>query len=125
MTPYYNFYRANTPLPLGYKRELTLSLLLDEVSRFLRIPLINIKGPSRERELVEARHIFYWLSWNLTDQTLKNMGKETGNRDHSTAISGRNSIEDLLTNDKRIVQIVQYLNRHLSIRYITKERVIH
>ena len=51
-----------------------------------------IKSDRRMPELVEARHVFYWLLYRSTDLSYPVIGKRM-KRDHSTVIHGVKRIE--------------------------------
>lgn len=51
---------------------------------------------SRERELADCRHMFFFMARNYTNinYTLKSIGQFTGGRDHTTVLHGVNTIYD-------------------------------
>lgn len=64
----------------------------------LRVEKKALIGRGRPRELVEARHIAFYLMRKLTGLTLTQIG-EIFNRDHSTVIYGIETCEDLMEVD--------------------------
>ena len=64
---------------------------------------------TRKREIVQARHIAWYMMWKHCHYTmsLKEMGQQFGNSyDHSTCIHGRDTIMNLLDVDRVVFDIV-------------------
>lgn len=59
-----------------------------------------LKGKSRKREIVEARHVAMYLLTRYTPMSLKRIGMHFGNRDHSTVIHARRTVRDLSDTNK-------------------------
>jgi len=59
------------------------------------ITIDEMKGKNRKREIVTARHLFFYFVRRMTQSTWASMGEYLGN-DHTTAIHGENKIQDLL-----------------------------
>lgn len=80
------------------RRELTPENILNYVAKRYGIVRDDILGKKRTSELVYARHIAIYLTCELTDLSLKKVGKQF-NRDHATIISAKNSVVTRMKND--------------------------
>lgn len=98
---------------LGFKKEAKDSIkrnvtidkdeigsLIKKVSNFFEVDIEDLKGVVRKRELVEVRQIIMYVLINHSKLTLKRIGM-LFNRDHSTVLYSRNTVDDMLTSDKK------------------------
>lgn len=88
----------------------------------------EIKAGCRERELVIARHLFFYFAKKLTPYSLKSVGAMLGGRDHTTVIHGINKIEKgLAINDWAIVgwyKKIEVMLKQTIAFPITKPKII-
>ena len=77
----------------------TLENILKEVSEFYRIPVETLRGSGRSKNLAHARQIAIYLTRDLTNLSLKEIGVGLGGRDHSTILYAHNKISDLIKKD--------------------------
>ena len=80
------------------RRELIPENILNYVAKRYGIVRDDILSKKRTSELVYARHIAIYLTCELTDLSLKKVGKQF-NRDHATIISAKNSVVTRMKND--------------------------
>ena len=73
-----------------------LSFILQEVSERTGISVEEIKGRSRKREIVMARHAFCYIARKGGMFTFKQIGNYIG-RDHSTAFNSIDFVTDQLS----------------------------
>lgn len=73
-----------------------LSFILQEVSERTGISVADIKGRSRKREIVTARHAYCYIARKATRASLSQISRELG-RDHSTAINSIDFVTDQLS----------------------------
>jgi len=69
-----------------------------------------MKGKSRKREIVEARHLAMYMEKKYTKSSLKSIGLKYGGRDHSTVIHSCNNITNLLFTEDHIKKWVERLD---------------
>ncbi len=62
--------------------------ILKAVCKHFHLPLNQITGPSRARDITYARHIAMYLLRHSSQRSLAEIGQLLGNRDHSTVFSG-------------------------------------
>lgn len=60
-----------------------------------------IKGRSRKREIVESRQLCAYFIRHYTNDSLLQIGMETGNRDHSTVLNDIKKVNDYLFTDRK------------------------
>jgi chromosomal replication initiation ATPase DnaA len=99
---------------------MTLEELAIQVSRITQIPLDLMKAKTRKREIVVGRQLFYYISRKMIaikpNWTLKKIGQTMGGRDHSTVISGCDTIQDLIeTKDKNNYHTIKYVLSNFNI----------
>ncbi len=78
----------------------TLGKILKEVSEFYGIPVESIKSGGRSKNLAHSRQITIYLTRELTNLSLKEIGDNLGGRDHSTILYAYNKIHDFIKKDK-------------------------
>jgi len=110
-------------VPLSYltapgrpaKRNLSLHKFYHHIMNYFNIyDETLIKSPSRERELVTARHIFCWFAWHYTDCTLNKIGQFI-NRDHSTVTVSIQRINDYTETNDPINNDIEMITKDINI----------
>ncbi len=71
----------------------TIDKIFNTVSATLDVPVTEIKGRRRTKEVAAARHACTYLLKKLTDLSISDIGRALG-RDHSTVLSSIKNIED-------------------------------
>ena len=69
---------------------------------------------SRQREVLQARQMFIYLSKNLTDRSLVDIGNCMGHRSHTTILHALNTIKQQLKYDKVLKHELQLLEYELK-----------
>lgn len=95
--------------PQASQRKISADSILYETANYFEIPADDIIGRSRTREIVNARHVAMYLTRELTDFSLPEIGKRFGNRDHSTVKHAYDRILDLIDSNKELFQDIQRL----------------
>lgn len=73
-----------------------------EVGNFYGVSLKELKGAKRVQHIVYARQVAMYLARELTDNSLPKIGKEFGNRDHTTVMHAYNKIKTMLAEDDNL-----------------------
>lgn len=73
-----------------------------EVGNFYGVSLKELKGAKRVQHIVHARQVAMYLARELTDNSLPKIGKEFGNRDHTTVMHAYNKIKTMLAEDDNL-----------------------
>lgn len=88
---------------------------LQAVSDVTGIPKDLIVGQNRKREIVLARHIYFYVSKKFNPlKTWCEIGVSCGNRDHATVIHGYRNIDNATQlQDDVSIQVQEYLSKLL------------
>lgn len=81
---------------------ISIEAIQSEVGNFYGVNVKEIKGAKRVQNIVHARQIAMYLAREMTDNSLPKIGKEFGNRDHTTVMHAYNKIKSLLTEDDNL-----------------------
>jgi chromosomal replication initiator protein len=85
----------------GRPRQITPQLIIDATSVAFGFDPIELTGPKRQRPLVRARQVGMYLFRELTDYSYPAIGREFGDRDHTTVIHAVDKISTLMKEDRR------------------------
>lgn len=77
------------PVPHG---EITLADIIRACSCVYQVPVLHIKSPRRNANIVLPRQIFYYFAKLMTKQSLPAIGRFCGGRDHTTVLYGADKI---------------------------------
>jgi chromosomal replication initiator protein len=84
----------------------------NEVSNFYGVSVKELKASKRVQHIVHARQVAMYLARELTDNSLPKIGKEFGNRDHTTVMHAYNKIKSLLLVDDNLeIEITAIKNK--------------
>jgi len=101
---------------LGYLRSgpVMPSDILEAVSEHYEVRPDDVRSGKRHAGLVQARHVGMYLAKHLTAQSLSDIGRFFGNRNHATVLHGCNKISEWLKRDERLQHDVQMLKQVLG-----------
>ncbi len=85
-------------------------IILKVVSQELKVPIEDLKGSSRRREISTARQIGMYLMRQHTDLSLPRIGEEFGGKDHTTVMYSCEKIAKQIDKDQQVRQIVSQLS---------------
>ena len=74
--------------------------IIDTISSYYGLSSLEIQGASRKRPLVEARQVAMYVFRELTSLSFPAIGKEFGNRDHTTVMHAVNKVEAKMGEDR-------------------------
>ncbi len=80
-------------------KEVTIDNIKKMVADHFRLPLDKLHAKTRKREVVVARQLSMYLAKNHTNNSLKSIGQNFGNRDHSTVIYSLQAVKDMMDTD--------------------------
>jgi hypothetical protein len=93
-----NPYLDTSPRPLPMREdiaELTVSVCK---ALGVIVPLTAVIGKCRQKSLVEVRHLSMWLARRCRGLSFPEIGRNFGNRDHTTAMSAVRKMDSLVQN---------------------------
>lgn len=70
--------------------------ILSVCAFYFDVPIDEIKGTKRERQIVKARYASSYLTWLFTNLSLNAIGTALGGKDHTTVIKSIKSVKDSL-----------------------------
>ena len=74
----------------------------------------DLVGQKRSQDIAEARHVAIWLSRNLCDLTLGDIGKNFGGRSHATVKHSIKVVDDWQRENKQLYDRVFHLQRDIT-----------
>ncbi len=92
---------AEQKWPSGQRR-VTVEQIQEAVERNYGIDHESLVGSKRNKELMEPRHVAIWLTRELTDNTLADIGKHFGGRTHATVKHSIGVIEEGMKDDRTL-----------------------
>jgi chromosomal replication initiator protein len=96
------------------KVNITIENITSLVCDSLKIDENKIRDKTRKKEIVFARQIAMFLSKELTKSSLKTIGLHFGGRDHSTVIHACSAIEESLSKDAYIKELIDNLRNKIK-----------
>jgi chromosomal replication initiator protein len=80
----------------GQRPRLMIHHIKEEVAGRFNLKRQALEGSSRKKEITQARHIAIYLSRELTDHSFPAIGREFGNRDHTTVMHSYVRVQSML-----------------------------
>ncbi len=94
--------------------EVTPRRIQEIVAQYYNLRIEDILSPQRSRNKSNPRHIAMYLSRQLTDLSLPQLGECFGGRDHSTVKHGIDKIESMLNTDKNLQNVLFELENRIK-----------
>lgn len=98
------------------KVNVTIETITNIVCEILNVAENKIRDKTRKKEIVMARQIAMYLSKEMTKSSLKTIGLHFGGRDHSTVIHACSTIEDYMSKDPSLKDIVNNVRAQIELR---------
>ncbi|MEK6714457.1 MAG: chromosomal replication initiator protein DnaA [Candidatus Omnitrophota bacterium] len=96
------------------KKTITIELIQRSVAEFFNLTAGELKNKRRNKLLVSARQIAMYLTRELTNHSLPDIGEAFGGKDHTTVLYACNKIKGLLKQDKKISDIIHKLTTDIK-----------
>jgi chromosomal replication initiator protein len=100
---------------LGRDKEVDIGDVQKATSEFFGLRLSDMKSKKRDRNIAIPRQIAMYLSKELTNHSLANIGKSFGGKDHTTVIHAVKKVEKNLKEDNELVASVKQIKRNLEL----------
>jgi chromosomal replication initiator protein len=97
------------------KVNVTIENITKIVCAYLNVDENKLRDKTRKKEIVLARQLAMYLSKELTKSSLKTIGLHFGGRDHSTVIHACTSIENDISKDPSLNELVLQLKNQIEI----------
>lgn len=95
----------------------TAEVIIDEVCKFYDIDPEALRGQSRTKEVSLARQVAMYEIRRLTNLSLKEIGREFDNRDHTTVLHSIERIEGRIKHDSEMSEIIKDITANVNVRY--------
>jgi len=92
-------------------------IIIDEVSKFYNIDVEALRGQGRTKDTALARQIARYQIRRMTNLSLKEIGKEFDNRDHTTVMHSIDRIEKLTKQSPEVAEVIKDINANINARY--------
>lgn len=95
------------------KKGPSVSKIQAKVAKYYHVSVQDLKGKKRVKTIVVPRQIAMYLSRELTDRSLPQIGMEFGGKDHTTVMHSCEKISELLLKDSDLKHSVSELKDNL------------
>ncbi|MBL4813336.1 MAG: chromosomal replication initiator protein DnaA [Rhodobacteraceae bacterium] len=95
-------------------RKISIEEIQRKVSDHYNIRLSDLLGPKRLRNFARPRQVAMYLSKNMTNRSLPEIGRRFGGRDHTTVMHGVKRINELKATDSQMADDLELLRRALE-----------
>lgn len=95
-------------------RKISIDDIQRKVAEHYNIRLADMIGPKRARNVARPRQIAMYLSKQLTNRSLPEIGRRFGGRDHTTIMHGVRKVEELADADNGLSEDIALLRRQLE-----------
>lgn len=95
----------------------TADVIIDEVCKYYNLEPHILRGQGRAKELSMARQIAMYMIRNMTNLSLKDIGREFDNRDHTTVLHSIDRITELTKTDPDKSEIIKDITANINSRY--------
>ncbi|NLW65408.1 MAG: chromosomal replication initiator protein DnaA [Clostridiales bacterium] len=92
----------------------TPDVIIEETARYYSLEPEDLRGQRRSKNTALARQVAMYLMRSLTNLSLKDIGEQFEDRNHSTVLSSIRKIEDLLEKDPVISNTVRDITSNIN-----------
>jgi chromosomal replication initiator protein len=97
-----------------HNRQITINNIQKQVARYYNIRLSDLLSKRRTRSLARPRQVAMYLSKELTDKSLPEIGDEFAGRDHTTVLYAHKKVKELMDELPEMEEDVRKLINLLS-----------
>jgi len=91
------------------EKKVTIDLIQKKVSEYFDIKLSDMRAKKRSKAIAYPRQIAMYLTRQLTDYSLPEIGDQFGGRDHTTVIHACDKIEGDIKNKEGFAPLIDRL----------------
>lgn len=92
-------------------------VIIEEVCKFYSIENDALRGQGRTKDTALARQIAMYLIRQMTSLSLKEIGREFENRDHTTVLHSIDRVEKMKKTNPEIAEILKDISTNINARY--------
>lgn len=101
---------------VGLPRSSNLEKVILYTAAYFGLKREELLGDKRSRKASRARQVAMYLCRKLTDASLIEIARAMGKKDHSTVIHGIKKVEEEMKEDRKLRNIVSFLEKHIRDR---------
>ena len=90
------------------------SLIIEYICRYYDVDEEQVRGQGRNRDLMEARQTAMYLIRRMTNLSLNDIGKEFGDRDHTTVLHSLDQVEKKMRSDPAYAEKVKEITTNIN-----------
>ncbi|HEX5744319.1 MAG TPA: chromosomal replication initiator protein DnaA, partial [Candidatus Saccharimonadales bacterium] len=94
-------------------KHLSAKQIIERTARHFQIPLEDLVGPKRDKDIVVPRQVAMYILRNELKLSFPKIAKELGRKDHTTAIHSVGKIDKELRTDSSLRMAVSEIREHL------------
>lgn len=91
-----------------------VATIQSEVCKFFKVNKNDLLGSKRQQSIVYPRHIAMYLTQELTDLSYPLIGREFGDRDHTTVMHAVEKIKKMIKSDPQVIQQIEMLTEQIK-----------
>ncbi|HUW93014.1 MAG TPA: chromosomal replication initiator protein DnaA [Bacteroidales bacterium] len=97
------------------RREITIDYIQKIVCEYYKIPVDQMQGKTRKREIVQARQVSMYFSKSLTKASLASIGSLIGGKDHATVLHACKTVNNLIDTDRHFRNQILEIEKKLKV----------
>ena len=95
-------------------RKVTIDDIQRQVAEYYNLRLAELLSPRRARNIARPRQVAMYLSKQMTQRSLPEIGRKFGGRDHTTVMHAVKKVDDLRLSDSGLDDDIHRLSRLLE-----------
>ncbi len=95
-------------------KNISASEIMKKVAEKFSVSIEDIMSKSRHSRFIRPRFVAMYLARKLTNLTTTDIGKEFGDRDHSTVLNAMNNVEKIMEEEEEIKELIEDMIHELK-----------
>ena len=92
----------------------TPDIIIEETARYFSLDPTELRGQRRSKNTAMARQISMYLMRSLTNLSLKDIGEQYEDRNHSTVLSSIRKVEELIIKDSSVGMTIRDITSNIN-----------
>lgn len=92
----------------------TPDVIIEETARYYTLEPEDLRGQRRSKNTAMARQVSMYLMRSLTNLSLKDIGEQYEDRNHSTVLSSIRKVEDLISKDNTMGNTIRDITSNIN-----------
>lgn len=92
----------------------TPDIIIEETARYFSLEPVDLRGQRRSKNTAMARQISMYLMRSLTNLSLKDIGEQYEDRNHSTVLSSIRKVEELIIKDASVGSTIRDITSNIN-----------